>query len=273
MYSLFTFTSSFVIVAFFTEGTTAQYASQYVSFKPGYCNVCRDVPNENVNNPTKFRYLSNPSESFRMSGKDWSCGYLQETVQDVNPYSGAAGEGRWCGLAQTFAEESCTCAGPTIPSMSSYVKDLNPACDLCKGMDFDYVPTVNAGLTAQTGVAGNMNCLGLYNAMSQGVLTSTLCGAVTQNAGPVCCNLESIEDVIAIAPQQQQQQQQQTPQQPSCATATKICQTNNDCCPGLACKVKLLNAPKSCSSSRTRKRSSIARGGIGGAAGRTRSGN
>jgi len=264
---MFTFTSLFLTVAFFVEGTTAQYDDQYVSFKPGYCNVCRDVPGQNVNNPSQFRYLSNPGQSFQMNGKSWSCQYLQDTVQDVNPYSGAAGEARWCGLAQTFAEQSCSCAGPAIASMNENVKDLNPACDLCAGMQLDYVPTVNAGITADTGVAGNMNCKGLYNAMSQGVLTNNLCGAVTQNAGPVCCNLQSIENVIASAPQQQ------TPQQTQCADATQICQTNNDCCAGLNCKVRLLNGPKSCSSSRTRPRTSIANGGIGGAAGRSRAGN
>lgn len=270
MYSMFTFTSLFLIVAFFTESTTAQYESQYVSFKPGYCNVCRDVPGQNPNSPNEFRYLSDPSQSFQMNGKAWSCQYLQDTVQDVNPYSGAAGEGRWCGLAQTFAEQSCSCAGPAIAAMNENVKDLNPACDLCAGMQLDYVPTVNAGLTANTGVAGNMNCLGLYNAMSQGVLTSNLCSAVTENAGPVCCNLQSIENVVASSPQQQQQ----TPQQPVCADATQICQTNNDCCAGLTCKLRMLGGSKSCSSNRTRPRVSIAQGNnIGGAAGRSRAGN
>jgi hypothetical protein len=273
MYSLFTFTSLLVTVAFFVQGTNGQ-ESLYPSgksFKPGYCNICRDVPGEDFNNPSQFRVLANPSESFQMSGKSWSCGYLQDTVQDVNPYSGAAGEARWCGLAQTFAEQSCTCSGPSIPSMNANVKDLNPACDLCQGQALDYVPQVNAGITANTGVAGNMNCKGLYNAMSEGVLTSNLCPAVIANAGATCCsiNIEEINGAGGGGGSSSgggggsSNNNNNNNQQP----------VNNDCCSGLKCTVKVLNMPKSCSSIRTRARTSIAGNGIGGAAARSRTGN
>lgn len=267
MLSLYSFTILFLTVVFLVQGTTAQYQAGY-SFKSGYCNICRDVPGQLFDDRSSVRVLGNPSESFQMNGKSWTCEYLQATVQDVNPYSGAAGEARWCGLAQTFAEESCTCNGPSIKPMSSNVKDLNPACDLCAGMQFDYVPTVNAGLTADTGVAGNMNCKGLYNAMSQGVLTSNLCGDVTRNAGPVCCNLESIE--IGGGSGSISSQQQQTPAQPTCKTATQQCATNGDCCAGLTCKLKQFGRPKSCASAASRPRTSIAGKGIGGAASRSR---
>lgn len=267
MYSLSTFRFAFLTISFFVQDTVAQYPSGK-TFKPGYCNICRDAPNNSI----AWRNIANPSQSFKMNGESWTCGYLQDTVQDVNPYSGAPGEARWCGLAQTFAEESCTCTGPDIPSMNDQVKDLNPACDLCKGQAFDYVPSVNNGLTANTGVAGNMNCQGLYNAMSQGVLTSNLCPTVIANAGPVCCNVETVTVSGGGGGggnnnNQQQQQQQQ------CTSAAQVCQTNNDCCPGLQCKIKVLNGKKYCSSASTRPRGSIAGKGIGGAAGRSRAGN
>lgn len=201
-----------------------------------------------------------------MKDATWTCRFLQDQVQDIDPYeTGYGGEARFCSLAQMFAEQSCDCAGPSIPSINSKVKDINPSCDLCKGMEFDYVPTVNAGLTANTGVAGNMNCLGLYKAMSKGVLSSNLCPQVVANAGPVCCNLESINIGGSPSPQQKPQR---------CAGPTQVCKTNNDCCKGLVCKMKMIGRPRSCSSSRGRPRQSIAGGSVGGAAGRRRrSGN
>merc|ERR1712183_642346 len=104
------------------------------------------------------------------------------------------------------------------------------------------------------------NCLGLYKAMSKGVLSSNLCPQVVANAGPVCCNLESIK--IGGSPSHQQQPQH-------CAGPTQVCKTNNDCCKGLVCKTKMIGRPRSCSSSRARPRQSIAGGSVGGAAGRT----
>lgn len=266
MYSLSTFRFIFLTVAFFVQGTVAQYPAGK-TFKPGYCNICRDAPNNDI----AWRNLANLGESFKMNGETWTCGYLQDTVQDVNPYSGAPGEARWCGLAQTFAENECTCNGPTIPSMNDQVQNLNPACDLCKNQEFSYVPQVNAGITANTGVAGNMNCLGLYNAMSEGVLTSNLCDTVIQNAGPTCCSLESVDPVGGGGGNNNQPQPEQ---QPQCSGGAQQCSTNDDCCPGLLCKMKIMNGPKYCSSNTSnRPRTSIAGNGIGGAAGRSRAGN
>jgi len=254
-------------LAFFVQGAVAQYPPGK-TFKPGYCNICRDAPNNDV----AWRNLANPSQSFDMNGESWTCGYLQETVQDVNPYNGAPGEGRMCGIAQTFAEKNCDCNGPEIPSMDSDVQQLNPACDLCQGQQLNYVPTVNSGITANTGVAGNMNCMGLYNAMAQGVLTSNLCPIVKQNAGPVCCAIESIQIGFGDRPAQIPAPVQ-APTRAPCTTAAQVCQTNADCCPGLQCKVKVFNGPKYCSAANTRPRQSIAGRNVGGAAARSRAGN
>mmetsp|Transcript_25716 Transcript_25716/g.56397 ORF Transcript_25716/g.56397 Transcript_25716/m.56397 type:complete len:276 (-) Transcript_25716:215-1042(-) len=243
------------------------------TFKPGFCNVCRDAPNPSV----AWRNLANPSQTFTMNGENWSCGYLQDTVQDVDPYNGGAGEARWCALAQTFANDYCTCSGPDIGNLNDQVNSINPACDLCRGQQLNYVPSVNSGITANTGVAGNMNCQGLYNAMAQGVLTSSLCGTVISNAGPTCCSIESI-DIKQIGGNTGGNtggnQQVPAPQNtPKCVSAAQTCNTNSDCCPGLECKIKIWDGPKYCSSSQSRPRTSIAGAGIGGAAGRSRSGH
>jgi len=256
-------------LTFLVQGAVATYPDGK-TFKPGYCNVCRDAPNNDV----AWRNLANPSQSFRMNGETWTCQYLQDTVQDVNPYTGAEGEARWCALAQTFASENCSCSGPQIPSMNDQVQNLNPACDLCQGQQLNYVPTVNSGITANTGVAGNMNCQGLYNAMSQGVLTSNLCPIVIANAGPVCCALESISiSNIGGSGNSGGNVPVQSPTQRPCASAAQICYTNGDCCAGLECRVKVWNGPKYCASSNTRPRQSIAGQGVGGAAARSRAGN
>lgn len=227
------------------------------------CNICRDSPDGT-------RSLADPSQSFVMNGDTWTCGYLQETVQDVNPYSGAPGEARWCALAQTWAEPWCTCNGPAIPATTDLYKDPNPACDLCAGsFQFDSVPQVNAELTANTGVAGTMNCLGLYQAAAEGVLSSNLCPTVIANAGATCCNVEGVEGGGGstgggTAP---------APATATCAGATAQCSSSADCCDGLACTSKNIGSGSYCSSARTRERQSIASAGIGGAAGRSRAGH
>lgn len=257
----------------FVKGLVAQdYAYPAgKTFKPGFCNVCRDTPNPS----SSWRNLANRAQSFQMNGETWTCGYLQDTVQDINPYNGAGGEARWCALAQTFANDYCTCTGPDIGDMNDNVKQLNPACDLCQGQQLNYVPQVNSGITANTGVAGNMNCEGLYNAMAQGVLTSNLCPTVISNAGPTCCSVESIDigqfgggggpSTLGF--------NNNVPQEPQCVSAAEVCNTNSDCCPGLVCRIKVWNGPKYCSSGNSRPRQSIAGIGVGGAAGRSRSGH
>ncbi len=254
-------------LAFFVQGAVAQYPDGK-TFKPGFCNICRDTPNPNK----EWRNLANPGQSFDMNGEKWSCGYLQETVQDINPYNGAPGEARMCAIAQTFANDFCQCSGPDIGDINDNVQQLNPACDLCEGQQMKYVPSVNSALDADTGIAGHMNCLGLYNAMAQGVLTSNLCPIVKVNAGPTCCSLESIQigapdtaPLILPPPVT-------APTSKPCTSAAQVCETNADCCPGLQCKVKVFSGPKYCSASVSRARQSIAGAGVGGAAGRSRTG-
>lgn len=267
--SLSTIRFALLALAFFVQGSVAQYPDGK-TFKPGYCNICRDAPNNSV----AWRNLANPGQSFDMNGETWSCGYLQDTVQDVNPYAGGApGEARMCAIAQTFAEDHCDCNGPAIPGMDDNVEQINPSCDLCAGQAFNHVPSVNSGITADTGVAGNMNCGGLYTAMAQGVLTPNLCPIVKQNAGPTCCNLESIQIGSDNRPVANVPVPVASPTPRPCAQAATVCQTNSDCCPGLDCKMKIFGGPKYCSAARTRPRQSLAGASVGGAAGRSRAGN
>jgi hypothetical protein len=233
------------------------------------CNVCRDSPAGQA-----VRTLADPSQSFVMNGDTWTCGYLQDTVQDVNPYSGAAGEARWCGLAQLWAENNCACIGPDIAPTTDNIKDPNPACDLCAGnFQFDSVPQLNAELTANTGVAGNMNCEGLYNAMAEGVLTTNLCPTVQANAGPTCCNLQSVIPGQGSGGSSSGGGGTTVVAAPVCRSAATSCQSTSECCAGLQCKQKTLSGPSYCTSARTRPRTSIAGSGIGGAAGRARAGH
>jgi hypothetical protein len=247
-----------ILAALLVQGVSAQF-----------CNVCRDSP---ANQPA--RTLANPNESFTMNGDSWTCGYLQETVSDVRAQGGAAGEARWCALAQLWAEQHCTCNGPSIPPTSDNIKDPNPACDLCPSgeFQFNYVPAVNADVTANTGVAGNMNCEGLYYAMSEGVLTTNLCPTVRANAGPTCCSLESVSGGGGGGGSSSSGGSSGQQSQPVCRRPAEICASDGDCCSGLRCEAKTLSGPQYCTSARTRPRSSIAGQAVGGAAGRARTG-
>jgi hypothetical protein len=102
----------------------------------GACNVCRNGG-----------FVINPGKSFTMNDVannkkvDWTCGWLEESVADVNP-AGAQGEAFLCGLAQLWAELECSCNGPPVTPLSDNVIDPNPACDLCQGSPLDFVPAV-----------------------------------------------------------------------------------------------------------------------------------
>jgi hypothetical protein len=59
------------------------------------CNICRDSPQGK-------REVINLSKSFKQQGNGvtMTCGQLQESVQDLNPISGAPGEARLCATSQ-----------------------------------------------------------------------------------------------------------------------------------------------------------------------------
>lgn len=235
----------------------------------GECNVCRNGGQ-----------VSNPGHSFQMddpaNGKkiDWTCGWLEESVADVNP-QGAPGEAFLCGLAQLWAEKECECTGPPIPPLSDYVIDPNPSCDLCAGNhEFDYVPGVLADELVDTGIAGRMPCGGLYGALSNGVLPGSLCPTVQNNAGAFCCNLPSIQqyDLELPSPNTSPVPAPVMPPTSSCKEIFEGC-GNAQCCGSMQCKVRAIGQDPICSSTSTRKRQSLAGTGSGGAAGRVKYGN
>jgi hypothetical protein len=165
----------------------AQQAQIALRPPPYSCNICRDPPPG-----TGTRDLINHDRSFIMAnGNHWTCGYLQETVQDVLPLGGAAGESNLCATAQYLAWQYCDCFGTVIPGPLDTYKDPNPACDLCASPTnmFSYVPEVNYEKTTNTQVMGVHNCLGLYQAMSMGILSSSLCPTVQAASGLDCCNI------------------------------------------------------------------------------------
>jgi hypothetical protein len=155
------------------------------------CNVCQ-------NSDEGERYLADPSESFvnPSTGDTWTCGFLQEAMQDVDPTSsGAAGEAYLCSVYQITAEQYCTCNGPDVPSLlDGPYEDPNAACNLCTGYALTYVPYFRSSQTVDTGKYGNQNCIGLYEAALYGNLfDEDSCQSVTAMFGP-CCSLPDIPD-------------------------------------------------------------------------------
>jgi hypothetical protein len=122
------------------------------------------------------------------AGKVWTCKYLQETVQDVNT-NGWSGEQRMCANARLLAKQ-CPCSGGNRPA--DVVHNVNDSCNLCGAYGGVTPASVGtAGITVNTGVVGNMNCGGLYNAMAGGIISSNLCPIVKSAAGPTCCTRQS----------------------------------------------------------------------------------
>lgn len=153
------------------------------------CNVCQ-------NSDYGDRYLADPSESFVNpgSGSTWTCGDLQEHMQDVNPTSsGAAGEAYLCSVYQIYAEKYCTCNGPEVPSLlDGRYKDVNPSCNLCSGHSLSYVPYFRETQTVDTGDYGTQNCMGLYEAAMDGnIFDSDSCQRVSQTYG-TCCSMPDL---------------------------------------------------------------------------------
>lgn len=183
--------SLFAVCLFVTAPVVEVQAQQaQIALSPGpySCNICRDPPAGTAGT----RELINHDKAFTMAnGNYWTCGYLQETVQDLQPVGGAPGEATLCATTQYLAWQYCDCFGVEIPGPLDTYKEPNPACDLCgSGTNmFSYVPDVNYEKTTNTQVMGVHNCLGLYQAMAQGVLSSNLCPTVQAASGLDCCNI------------------------------------------------------------------------------------
>lgn len=149
---------------------------------PVACNICQG-------NST----LINGDKEFTMAnGLTWTCKYLQETVQDVDE-NGMWGEAQMCRQAQLHAEwGECDCTEDDdlyeepASLLDQYV-DPNDACNMCAGMENNFVPDSKKGSLVNTGILGTQNCEGLYNAMMEGIISANLCPTIKEVAGPACC--------------------------------------------------------------------------------------
>jgi len=110
----------------------------------------------------------------------WNCGYLQETVQDVNVNSQWEDERIHCQLAQLEAESGGCCPTKTF---SNRVSNINDPCSLCGAGS---VPVSKLNILTQTPL-GRHSCGGLADAMNSGILSANLCPAVIAQAGSTCC--------------------------------------------------------------------------------------
>mmetsp|Transcript_64260 Transcript_64260/g.71968 ORF Transcript_64260/g.71968 Transcript_64260/m.71968 type:complete len:314 (+) Transcript_64260:161-1102(+) len=174
------YSSSTVVAVLLSSLTAAVQAANWNGrATPVTCSICRDA-----NRP-----ILNPNKSFTMNnGNTWTCNYLQETVQDVDEQSSYESERIMCRQAQLQAETGgCECGGAALPPMNSMFTDINPACNLCAGQASPVVPISNYNEVVQTNVVGSMNCKGLYDAMTDGIISAALCPAVQRAAGSTCC--------------------------------------------------------------------------------------
>jgi hypothetical protein len=243
------------------------------------CNICRDPPSGS-------RDLISLDKVFiqEANGVTMTCGELQESVQDVQESGGAAGEARLCATAQYLAwYYECECSGPEIPPPTDNYIDPNPACNLCAGRDFNFVPEPNLDKLTNTGCCGRQNCDILYFGAAEGVLTPDLCSIIQQASGADCCNLDPITP-------------QPTPPPPPPPTSPptdtpkddrSLCEeqygpcdlyggTSKPCCDGLECRIRTINGDPICSavSRRPKERLSDLENSVGGAnrSSRTRGG-
>lgn len=202
------------------------------------CNICRDPPSGK-------REVTNPSKSFTQesNGVTMTCGELQASVQDLDPISGAPGEARLCVTAQYLAWLHCDCMGPSIPPPTDNYKDPNPACDLCAGRDFNFVPEPNFSKLTNTGCCGNMNCQVLYQGAAEGVLSPSMCGTIQQKSGGDCCNLESIIRPPTPPPIQERDRDVCLEVQASCNMDGR----SLPCCAGLECRNRSVYGDPICS--------------------------
>ena len=240
------------------------------------CNVCRNGGQ-----------ITNPGKSFNMvdtlSGQSypWTCGWLETVLADVNSGStGAAGEARYCGLAQIWATRECECSGPPAPPDNN-VFDINPACDLCGNIDgnareLNYVPGFLTDELVETGVAGRMPCGGLYHALSEGVLSSNLCPTVQRNAGAFCCSIPNLDDPPPANGGNNGGGNggggNNGGGNDSCIDLAGECDNGGECCLGFICRARGIGVPKVCSAVPRTGRLSVGRRGRGGAGGRAKYG-
>lgn len=156
-------TSSFI-------GTTGTLADRE---RPVTCPICMAVPNN----------VYNENLLVDVGSGDWTCGYIQETVQDVNMNSQWEIERNNCRNAQFMAEQGGCCAQTMF--INGVGEDIHDPCDLCGS---NAVPSSKVDYLVDTRVVGKHTCSGLDMVMKQRIFSANICDAVKTNIGGTCCS-------------------------------------------------------------------------------------
>jgi len=136
------------------------------------CPICDAVSDKSYNQGLMIQ----------MGGESWSCGYLQETVQDVDQFSQWEDEAGICRQSQLLAEDAGCCAQTMYIDLPG--ENLNNPCSLCGA---GQVPTENKDKLVNTGLVGSHTCGGIEFAMLQGVFSSNMCPQIIPNIERECC--------------------------------------------------------------------------------------
>ncbi len=164
-------------------GTTGSLAIREV---PVTCPICDAVPDKSYD------------ESLKVSvGKEsWTCGYLQETVQDADQFSVYENERMMCRQSQILAERG-GCCGSSVMYINAPAKTINDPCSLC---DWHDVPLEQQDKLVDTIVMGKHTCGALDYVMKRGIFSANMCPIIKQNIADECCMyLSSMADKAAAA--------------------------------------------------------------------------
>ena len=126
----------------------------------------------------------------------WTCGYLQETVQDTDQYSIYDDVAMMCRQSQILAEEGGCCGSNTM-YINTPGEMLNNPCNLCDWRD---VPDSNLDKLVNTRVVGSHTCGGLEYAMMRGVFSSNMCPLISANIKDECCFVPYDNQPLPAAP-------------------------------------------------------------------------
>mmetsp|Transcript_12561 Transcript_12561/g.26219 ORF Transcript_12561/g.26219 Transcript_12561/m.26219 type:complete len:258 (+) Transcript_12561:64-837(+) len=114
------------------------------------------------------------------NGQSFTCGYLQETVQDVNMNSAYESERLGCRTAQLKAEEGGCCSQLSFINLPG--ADLHDSCSLCgSGRLVDRIEPVD------TGVMGSHTCSSINLMMQEKMLSPNLCPQIIGATASKCC--------------------------------------------------------------------------------------
>lgn len=166
-------TNTLLVEAQTTGGLDPNYPAGK-SYKPGYCNICG-----------ADGFMHNPGYTFQNQGNTWSCGYAQNTVQDVSTTQAHTSD--WCNknilVAQMGGCFQHACRGGQ--DIQAGVATLGDPCNLCDGQ------SIRTGVMASTGIIGSHECSSLAGYMKTGV-TANVCQAAKTKAKSTCCGSSTV---------------------------------------------------------------------------------